>query len=57
MLDAKWTGTVYDRREMKTLNLDQVVRRNFGKLAMFGFASTLLATWEALAVYVDPSSH
>ena len=52
MLDAKWTGTVSDRREMKTLNLEQVVRRNFGKLAMFGFASTLLATWEALAVYV-----
>jgi hypothetical protein len=52
MLDAKWTGTVFDRREMKTLNLEQVVRPNFGKLAMFGFASTHLSTWEALAVYV-----
>ena len=68
MLDPKWTGTDVDRREMRTLNLDQVVRvsapvtlcndglsdccpqRNFGKLAMFGFASTLLCTWESLTV-------
>jgi hypothetical protein len=26
MLDAKWTGTDIDRREMRTLNLEQVVR-------------------------------
>jgi hypothetical protein len=36
MLDPKWTGTDLDRRDMRTLNLEQVVRRNFGKLAMFG---------------------
>jgi hypothetical protein len=27
-------------------------QRNFGTIAMFGFASTLLATWEAIAMYV-----
>jgi hypothetical protein len=26
MIDPKWTGTDFDRREMRTLNLDQVVR-------------------------------
>jgi hypothetical protein len=26
MLDPKWTGTDLDRREMQTLNLQQVVR-------------------------------
>ena len=26
MLDPKWTGTDFDRREMRTLNIDQVVR-------------------------------
>jgi hypothetical protein len=26
MLDAKWTGTAVDRREMRTLQLKQVVR-------------------------------
>jgi hypothetical protein len=66
MLDQKWTGTDFDRREMRTLKLDQVVRvrdttppfysdccqRNFGRLAMFGFASTLLATWESITMYV-----
>jgi hypothetical protein len=69
MLDPKWTGTAVDRREMRTLQLDQVVRvsalltfpsvltaaqRNFDKLAMFGFASTLLATWESIAMYIHP---
>jgi hypothetical protein len=70
MLDPKWTGTAFDRRDMRTLNIEQVVRvsadyspicpmsvltapqRNFGKLAMFGFASCLLATWESIALYV-----
>jgi hypothetical protein len=51
MLDPKWAGTDNDRREMRTLNLQQVVRRNFGKLAMYGFSSTLLCTWEVLALY------
>jgi hypothetical protein len=71
MIDSKWTGTDTDRREMKTLQLEQVVRvcqpnpspsppkiltaqRNFGPLAMFGFASTLLATWEVIATYAPP---
>jgi hypothetical protein len=27
-------------------------QRNFGNLAMFGFASTLLCTWETMAMYV-----
>ena len=26
MLDPKWTGTDADRRDMRTLNLEQVVR-------------------------------
>ena len=26
MIDTKWTGTDFDRREMRTLNLQQVVR-------------------------------
>ena len=26
MIDSKWTGTEFDRREMQTLNLQQVVR-------------------------------
>jgi hypothetical protein len=50
MLDPKWTGTDADRRDMRNMKIEQVVKRNFGNLAMFGFASTLLATWEALAV-------
>jgi hypothetical protein len=28
MLDPKWTGTDLDRREMRTLELNQVVRVN-----------------------------
>jgi hypothetical protein len=68
MLDAKWTGTEIDRREMRTLKLQQVVRvsaltgwpfssnwsqRNFGAFAMFGFSTTLLCTWEAIARYAS----
>jgi hypothetical protein len=68
MIDPKWTGTDFDRRDMRTLNIEQVVRvsallspkictncwqRNFGKLAMFGFASTVLCTWEVIAMYVS----
>src|ERR1700744_6110791 len=68
MLDPKWTGTAFDRRDMHTLNIEQVVRvradrpspasvlttpqRNFGKISMFGFASCLLATWESIALYI-----
>jgi hypothetical protein len=52
MLDPKWTGTDVDRREMGTLDLQQVVRRNFGSVAMFGFSSTLLCTWEVIITYV-----
>jgi hypothetical protein len=26
MLDPKWTGTEVDRRDMRTLNLEQVLR-------------------------------
>lgn len=42
----KWTGTQEDKQDMEKLQLSQVVRRNFGRIAMFGFASTLICTWE-----------
>jgi hypothetical protein len=53
MLDDKWMGTNHDKREMKALNIPQVVRRNFGGLAIFGFASTLLCTWENVSMCVS----
>jgi hypothetical protein len=72
-MDEKWMGTSFDKREMRVLNLQQVVRvrlssplslalltkcsqRNFGSFGIFGFAVTLLCTWENLAMYVRPGT-
>jgi len=50
MVEEKWTGTTTDRQEMQSLQLRQVVRRNFGYLAMFGFSTVLLCTWESVVM-------
>jgi hypothetical protein len=40
MLDPKWTGTENDRRDMRTLKLEQVLRVS----AVLCFSLTLLTT-------------
>ncbi|RMZ86388.1 hypothetical protein DV736_g6386, partial [Chaetothyriales sp. CBS 134916] len=44
----KYRGTSFDKREMKMLGKTQVLRRNFKFVAMLGFASTVMASWEIL---------
>jgi hypothetical protein len=69
MVNEKWAGAKMDRREMEALKQKKVVRVSAPCIvapsvltvalaqlyAMFGFASTLLATWEAIVVYVTSS--
>jgi hypothetical protein len=65
-MDPKWTGTADDKRKMRRLGLKQVVRvsfpsqrqatlyqcpqRNFGYLPLVGLASTVIASWETIAM-------
>jgi hypothetical protein len=39
MLDPKWTGTEADRRDMRNLNLEQVVRVNAPNHPTISFCS------------------
>ncbi|KAK5087455.1 hypothetical protein LTR70_009192 [Exophiala xenobiotica] len=41
-------GTAEDREAMRRLGTQQVFKRNFGFLPIFGFALILMSTWEAL---------
>ncbi|KAJ9613052.1 hypothetical protein H2200_002993 [Cladophialophora chaetospira] len=45
---VQYRGTGTDKREMKVLGKTQVLRRNFKFVAMLGFASTVMASWEIL---------
>ncbi|KAI9648810.1 hypothetical protein NHQ30_003451 [Ciborinia camelliae] len=50
-LDAvaeKWRGTHTDKHDMAVLGKKQELRRNFKFITMLGFASTVMASWEAL---------
>ena len=44
----QYRGTEQDKREMSMLGKKQVLRRNFKFIAMLGFASTVMASWEIL---------
>ncbi|KAK5943161.1 hypothetical protein PMZ80_004167 [Knufia obscura] len=41
-------GTVEDREAMRRLGKQQLFKRNFGFLSIFGFALILMATWQSL---------
>ncbi|RMZ88479.1 hypothetical protein DV736_g4298, partial [Chaetothyriales sp. CBS 134916] len=45
---VRYRGTPTDRRDMMMLGRTQMLRRNFKFLAMLGFASTVMASWEIL---------
>ncbi|KIV95884.1 hypothetical protein PV10_03485 [Exophiala mesophila] len=47
LLDEK-RGTVKDTEDMKRMGKQQLFRRNFGFLSIFGFAMILMSTWQAL---------
>jgi choline transport protein len=39
-------GTDHDQRDMYRMGKKQEFRRNFGFVSIFGYAMTLMATWE-----------
>ncbi|KAK5203633.1 hypothetical protein LTR41_010660 [Exophiala xenobiotica] len=48
VLIGEKTGSIADKRDMNRLGKEQLFKRNFGFVSIFGFALIIMSTWETI---------